>query len=139
MIIGIGVDIIEIERVKKACQKYSFIRKIYTEREIELFGEKYSSLAGNFAVKEAVSKAFGTGVRNFKMTDIEVLRNEFGMPFVILRNGAKKISEEMSVSKIFVSISHNIEFAVGYAVAEGQGFLTNTSEAIFKDKGSDIL
>ena len=58
MIIGIGVDIIEIERVKKACQKYSFIRKIYTEREIELFGEKYSSLAGNFAVKEAVSKAF---------------------------------------------------------------------------------
>ena len=118
MIVGIGVDIIEIERIKKACQKESFIKKIYTEKEIKLFSGKYNSLAGNFAVKEAVSKAFGTGVRNFKMTVIEVLRNEVGMPFVVLRDEAKKISEKMGVSKIFVSISHNVECAVGYAVAE---------------------
>lgn len=119
MIIGIGVDIIEIERIKKACQKEGFIKKIYTEKEIELFLGKYNSLAGNFAVKEAVSKAFGTGVRNFKMTDIEVLRNEFGMPFVVLRDEAKKVSDKAGVSKIFVSISHNVKCAVGYAVAEG--------------------
>ncbi len=118
MIIGVGVDIIEIERIKKACQKNSFVRKIFTEKEIELSGKKFSSLAGNFAVKEAVSKAFGTGVRNFKMTDVEVLRNELGMPFVILHNEAKEISEKMNIDKIFVSISHNTKCAVGYVVAE---------------------
>jgi len=118
MIVGVGVDITEIERIKKACQKSGFIKKIFTEKEIELFRGKYASLAGNFAVKEAVSKAFGTGIRNFKMTDIEVLRNELGMPFIVLYNDAKKISEELKINKIFVSISHNMECAVGYAVAE---------------------
>ena len=119
MIIGIGIDIIEIDRIKKACENEKFLKKIFTKNEIKYCeNTKFNSLAGNFAVKEAVSKAFGTGIRNFNMTDIEVLRDNLGMPYVILHNGAKKISEKKGIKKIFVSISHNKENAIGYAVAE---------------------
>lgn len=124
MIIGIGVDIIEISRIEKACMKDRFLKNIFTEKEIELClcedGKKrVSSLAGNFAVKEAVSKAFGTGVRKFTMRDIEVLRNELDMPYVVLHNGAKAVSDKIHIKKISVSISHNTGCAVGFAVAEG--------------------
>lgn len=117
MIIGVGVDIIEIERIKKACMRENFIKKIFTEKEIELFRGKYNSLAGNFAVKEAVAKSFGTGVRNFNINEIEVLRNEKGMPFVILYGRAELISKNLNIGKIFVSISHDRESAAGYAIA----------------------
>ncbi len=124
MIIGIGVDIIEISRIEKACGRESFFKKIFSENEIKACtknnnNKNFSSLAGNFAVKEAVSKLFGTGVRNFQMRDIEVLRNEIGMPYVVLHNNAKYISEKMNIKNIFVSISHNLDNAVGFAVAEG--------------------
>lgn len=124
MIIGIGVDIVEISRIEKACLKESFLKKIFSEKEIEICSKgkdkkNFSSFAGNFAVKEAVSKLFGTGVRDFRMKDIEVLRNELGMPYVVLYNNAKNISDEMNIKNIFVSISHNLECAVGFAVAEG--------------------
>jgi len=119
MIIGIGVDIIEIDRIKRACKNENFLKKVFTENEINDYKNiKFNSLAGNFAVKEAVSKAFGTGIRSFNMTDIEVLRNNLGMPYVILHNGAKEISEKKGIVKIFVSISHNKESAIGYAIAE---------------------
>ncbi len=119
MIIGVGVDIIEIKRIEKACQKKSFVEKAFSEAERQLYDlEKYNSLAGNFAVKEAVSKAFGTGFRGFKMTDIEVLRNDDGMPYVKLNNQAEEIANKLGITKIFVSISHNRDNAVGYAIAE---------------------
>ena len=73
MIIGIGNDLIEIDRVAKACEKEAFLVRSYTDKEIQCFRDKPSSLAGNFAVKEAVSKCFGTGFRSFGLTDIEVL------------------------------------------------------------------
>lgn len=118
MIVGIGVDIIEIKRIERACQKESFVRKVFSQREIEIcFGRK-NSFAGNFAVKEAVSKVFGSGVRGFSMTDIEVLRDDLGKPYVILSNGAKDLAEKLGIENIFVSISHSVENAVGMAVAE---------------------
>ena len=119
MIIGVGVDIIEIYRIQNACNKKSFLNKIYTQREIDEFDGRFKSLAGNFAVKEAVSKAFGTGIRGFDIKDIEVLRNDAGMPYVILYNNAKAISDKLGVKNIFVSISHNLDNAIGYAIVEG--------------------
>ena len=119
MIIGIGTDIIEVDRIKKAVEKEYFLNKVYTKREVEAFGENYQSLAANYAVKEAVSKAFGTGFRSFSPIDIEVLRDELGKPYVILYNNAKKMSEEQRVSNIYVSISHTQEYAVGYVIFEG--------------------
>ena len=69
MLIGVGCDLIEIERVKKACDKEAFLSRIYTERERRQAKGDPRVLAGTFAVKEAVAKVFGTGFREFMPQD----------------------------------------------------------------------
>ena len=116
MIVGIGTDLIEIARIEKACRKQAFLSRIYTEEECRLAGGSISRLAGNFAVKEAVSKALGTGFREFMPIDIEVLRNELGKPYVNLYGGAAK----RNVGIIHVTITNTKEYAQAFAVAEEQ-------------------
>lgn len=118
MILGIGNDLIEIERIEKACEKQAFLLRCYTENEIELCKGKASMLAGNFAVKEAVAKAFGTGFRGFETRDIEVLRDELGKPFVKLYGGAKKLYEDAEATNIYVSISNTRDYAIAMAIME---------------------
>lgn len=120
MIIGVGTDLIEIERVRKACEKEAFLMRVYTETERRQAGEKASRLAGDFAVKEAVSKVFGTGFRGFYPNDIEVIRDENGKPFVKLHGAAKVISDKMRINKIHVSITNTKTLAMAYAVGEGE-------------------
>lgn len=118
MIVGIGTDLVEIARVEKACEKQAFLSHIYTEEECRQAGKNISRLAGNFAVKEAVAKAFGTGFRTFLPGDIEVLRDESGKPYVNLYGGARKMAESLEVYQIHVSISNTKEYAAAYVVAE---------------------
>ncbi|WP_315118976.1 holo-ACP synthase [uncultured Clostridium sp.] len=122
MIIGIGTDIIEIERIKTAIERNSkFLEKIFTEKEREYFksvGFRINSIAGNFAGKEAVSKALGTGFRNFSMKDIEILRDELGKPIVNLYGNAGKMVIENKNYNLHISISHSRENAIAYAVLE---------------------
>ena len=118
MIVGIGNDFVAVDRVAKACEKEHFLNRTYTAKEIDAFRSKPQSLAGNFAVKEAISKCFGTGFRGFELTDIEVLRDEMGKPYVNLYNGAKDIYEKMKGTSIFVSISNTEEYAMATAVIE---------------------
>lgn len=128
MIIGIGVDIIEIERVRQAIQNNkNFLSKLFTEREIDYFISRNMNsevIAGNFAAKEAVSKALGTGIRGFSFKDIEILRNELGKPEVILHNGANLIGNKLvgnnNSLRIHLSISHNNSNAIAYSVLEGE-------------------
>lgn len=128
MIIGIGVDIIEIERVRQAIQNNkNFLSKLFTEREIDYFISRNMNsevIAGNFAAKEAVSKALGTGIRGFSFKDIEILRNELGKPEVILHSGAKLIGNKLvgnnNSLRIHLSISHNNSNAIAYSVLEGE-------------------
>ncbi|MDK0858104.1 holo-ACP synthase [Clostridium perfringens] len=128
MIIGIGVDIIEIERVRQAIQNNkNFLSKLFTEREIDYFISRNMNsevIAGNFAAKEAVSKALGTGIRGFSFKDIEILRNELGKPEVILHNGANlignKLVENNNSLRVYLSISHNNSSAIAYSVLEGE-------------------
>ena len=84
MLIGVGCDLIEIERVKKACEKEAFLTRIYTERERRQAKGDPRVLAGTFAVKEAVAKVFGTGFRDFMPVHVEVLRDPLGKPYVCL-------------------------------------------------------
>lgn len=118
MIIGIGNDLIAVDRVTKACEKEGFLTRTFTAKEIAAFKDKPQSLAGNFAVKEAVAKAFGTGFRGFELTDIEVLRDDRGKPYVNLFNGAKYMYDRFYGRKIFVSISNTEEFAMAMVVLE---------------------
>jgi len=119
MIIGIGNDMIEIERVRKACSKATFLTRCFTIEEINSFGEKPISLAGNFCVKESVAKAFGTGFRDFSLIDIEVLRDELGKPYVNLYGKAKELAVGLGIKRIHVSICNLKELAEAVVVLEG--------------------
>lgn len=122
MIKGIGTDIVEITRIKKIVDKNSrFLSRNFTKAENDYFNTKkkpYESIAGNFAAKEAISKALGTGFSGFGLLDIEVTRNNKGAPTVTLYNKALDIKKSNNISQILVTISHCEKYAVAFATAE---------------------
>ena len=119
MIIGIGNDLIEKSRVRKACEKDAFLSYVFTENERELILKKPDRAAGNWAVKEAVAKAMGTGFLGFRIRDIEVLRDELGKPYVKLYGKALEKQKALGIERFFVSISDTKEYTSAVAVAEG--------------------
>ncbi|KIR02042.1 Holo-[acyl-carrier protein] synthase [Lachnospiraceae bacterium TWA4] len=118
MIAGIGIDMIEVSRITKACSRRHFLERCYTIREVMLFENDFVRLAGNFAVKEAVAKSLGTGFRGFGLQDIEVLRDEAGAPFVHLYGKARMLMNEKKISKFHVSITNLSEYVTAFVVAE---------------------
>ena len=120
MIIGIGNDIIEIERVEKAISKEGFIAKVYTQREIENIvkrGNRTETYAGIFSAKEAISKAIGTGVREFALTDLEILNDDLGKPYVIVSDKLNKIIKRKKENyQIEIAISHSKKYATAMAI-----------------------
>lgn len=118
MIYGVGTDLIEVERIRKACEKESFCKRVYTEQERELITGNAQKAAGNFAVKEAVVKAFGTGFGKISPVDVEVLREPSGKPYVVLHGPAKEQAETEQITTIHVSISNTKDYATGYVVME---------------------
>jgi len=121
MIIGTGLDLIEVSRVKKAMKTERFLTKNFTQREIELFKERKDNaevVAGNFAAKEAVLKCIGCGIFDMPLIDIEVLRMESGQPYIELHGKAKQIADEKQTDKIHISITHIKEYAAAQAIAE---------------------
>jgi holo-[acyl-carrier protein] synthase len=121
MIKGIGSDMIETERVRKACENERFITRNFTEDEIEMFkskGNKIETIAANFAMKEAIVKALGTGFRGINLIDIEILRNELGKPVVTLNESLLKSMNKYEMTSMHVSCSHVKDYALGYAIAE---------------------
>ena len=126
MIIGVGVDIVEIRRIKEAIERNdNFIEKLFHKEEIEYLksrGMRAEYVAGRFAAKEAVSKALGTGFRGFSFKDIIIDRTTLGKPIVVLKGKAKLTAQKMGDYKIHLSISHGQDNAIAYAVLEGEDF-----------------
>lgn len=121
MIIGVGVDIVQVDRIQKNIEKQKFIDKVYTDKEKEYLTKRkfnHQTAAGLFAAKEAVSKALGTGISGFSITDIEIVKDEFDKPEILLYNNALKISKDKGIDKINISISHEKDYAIAFAVAE---------------------
>lgn len=122
MINGIGVDIIEISRIKRAIERNAnFINKMFSKNEIEYLQSRNmraESVAGRFAAKEAVAKALGTGFRGFDFKDIEIDITTLGKPIVLLKGKAKKMDKRWGKYKIHLSISHSRENAIAYAILE---------------------
>ncbi|HCE31910.1 holo-ACP synthase [Fusobacterium sp.] len=120
MIVGIGNDIIEIERIEKAISKESFKNKIYTQRElknIQKRGNRTETYAGIFSAKEAISKAIGTGVREFSLTDLEILNDDLGKPYVVVSEKLDKILKTKKEDyQIEISISHSRKYATAMAI-----------------------
>ena len=110
----IGIDIIEISRFREMKNLEMFIRRVFTQNEADYFVSKgsaakgfYESIAGHFAAKEAFSKALGSGVRGFSLSDIEVCHDELGKPFI--KFGGMKVNAALSISH-----SNNTAVAVVY-------------------------
>ncbi len=117
-VIEVGVDVVEIGRVRAALERHSmgFRRRVYTELEWEQCGRSYQSLAGRFAAKEAVMKALGIGGMRFR--EIEIRRAPSGKPEVALAGRMESRAKRLGIRRIVVSISHSRDNAVAVAVAE---------------------
>ncbi|MGE4283104.1 MAG: holo-ACP synthase [Clostridia bacterium] len=122
MIIGTGIDIVETERISRAIIRSNhFVNRFFSTNEQLYFQERnnrYEVIAGNFAAKEAFSKALGTGIRNFALKDIEVLRDSLGKPYMNLYNEAQHIVEKIGATRIHISISHCKNYAVAHVILE---------------------
>lgn len=119
-ILDIGIDIVEIGRIKNALDSnVNFLKKSFTDKEIELFSSKEyapQTIAGNFAAKEAISKSLGLGIRGYDLKDMEILRDKLGKPIVKVYNNLEKICIDYGVLEIKVSISHEKDYAIANAM-----------------------
>jgi holo-[acyl-carrier protein] synthase len=117
-VIEVGVDIVEIGRVRSAVERHGngFRRRVYTELEWEQCGRSFPSLAGRFAAKEAVMKALGVGGMRFR--DIEIRRSPSGKPEVELAGRMRARADRLGIRRITVTISHSRDNAVAVAMVE---------------------
>lgn len=121
-IVGTGVDIIEVSRIKQAAKKWSnkFLKRIFTDDELDYASGKsipYQHLAARFAAKEAVLKAIGDStIHRIEWKNVEILNDEHGRPLVNLSGQAKKIKQQKNISDIIISMSHTRTYAVANAI-----------------------
>jgi holo-[acyl-carrier protein] synthase len=121
-VIGVGVDLTEIPRIRAAHQKHgqSFLDKIFTAEEQSFClakADPYPSLAARFAAKEAVSKALGTGFNEkFLLTSCSIKTGSEGEPIVVLDEKAKTLVNEKGATRVLVSLTHTDQLAEAFAV-----------------------
>ena len=125
MIIGIGVDIVDVGRIDGSIARHGehFLQRVFTANEIAYCApmrEPGPHYAARFAAKEAVAKAFGTGIgEKMSFLEIEVCRAESGAPSIVLHGATGDFANECGVSKIHLSLSHTAGCAVAQVVIEG--------------------
>ncbi|TXH69153.1 MAG: holo-ACP synthase [Thiothrix sp.] len=124
-IIGIGTDIVEIERIKRLLDRQSerFIERILHPQELNKFqtiNHKAAWLAKRFATKEAVSKALGTGIgKDASFFEIETSHSELGKPQIHLHGTALAMAERLGVKEIQASLADEREYAVAFVILIG--------------------
>ena len=125
MILGTGIDIIEVARIASSYEKFGerFVNRILLPDEIGYCLSHKSPgpfLAARFAAKEAISKAFGTGVgASLGWQDMEIRRKPSGEPFVVLHGKGKILFESRGAKQLLVSLSHTQYYAAATAMLEG--------------------
>jgi holo-[acyl-carrier protein] synthase len=125
MIVGIGVDIVDISRLERAIGEYGerFINRVFTRREIdycELLFRKGERYATRFAAKEAARKAIGsaTPVRALSWHDVEIISSTEGAPQLQFHGRAAELIKELGVTRAHVSLSHGIDQAIAFVILE---------------------
>jgi holo-[acyl-carrier protein] synthase len=119
MICGTGIDIIEISRIEKMLSRHTVLSRVYGAQELEFLCKKGSaqSYAANYCAKEAFAKALGTGVRGFRLSEVQLLRDESGKPFFKLSGDAEKIASREGLI-CHISVTHSGTLAAAFAVVE---------------------
>lgn len=123
MIIGVGIDIVEIQRIKAAISREAFIKRVFTTAEAGYCRERgvqqAASFAARFAAKEAVAKALGSGFAGGNIRDIEVVMGTGGKPEIMLHGSFHTLAANLGVTAIHISLTHAQEYAAAQAVLEG--------------------
>jgi len=125
MILGTGVDLAEVDRIRAAITRYGarFVERIYTPREIayvERRANPFERYAGRFAAKEAGMKAIGTGwKRGVRWQDFEVVNLPSGRPTLKLHGEAARIAGQLGVKVISLSITHTADLGMAHVILEG--------------------
>ncbi len=125
MILGLGIDIIEVERIRSSHERFGerFLTRILHPDEIKYclsYKEPSAYIAARFAAKEAISKAFGTGIgEELGWHDMEIARKENGEPQVILHEGGQKLLQSRGAKRVLISLSHAQAYAAAVAILEG--------------------
>jgi holo-[acyl-carrier protein] synthase len=116
--IAVGIDMIEVDRVRKVCERHGerFLTRVFTLNEIQQCRGKIARLAGRFAAKEAISKALGTGMHGVKWREMEIVQLRSGRPSVRLHGAAKLRAEQLGLSAFDVSIADLAQLSIAVAV-----------------------
>jgi holo-[acyl-carrier protein] synthase len=122
--LSVGVDIIELDRIRRAVERYDqrFLVRIYTPQEIARYRNRLPELAARFAAKEAVSKALGVGLNHMSRHgigwhEVEVLPDALGKPLVHLSGRAQELAGTQGLVEWAISLSHGRDYAVAFVVA----------------------
>lgn len=121
--LSVGVDLVEINRIEKSLKNPRFCKRVLGENEylqLMMRGFPVQSVAASFCAKEAFSKAMGTGVRGFELSEVELLREENGRPYLKLSGSAERMAKERRL-EFAVSVTHTKEYAQAVVVAEQRG------------------
>ena len=124
MIFGIGTDIVEVERIKNLSSISKFAKKILSQKELNTFNslnkdQKVYFLSKQFAAKEAVSKALGTGIgHEASLNNIEILRDEKGKPFFNAINELSLLISDLGITKTHVSLADESNYAIAMVILE---------------------
>ncbi|GAB4248369.1 MAG: holo-[acyl-carrier-protein] synthase [Acidobacteriota bacterium] len=125
MVIGIGIDIVEVERIRQALQDgEALARRVFTERELTYCRERknqFQHFAGRFAAKEAAMKALGTGWQEgIRWRDVEVIPGDLGQPELVFHGKAEELFTAKGGRRSHVTITHASAYAVAAVVLEGE-------------------
>ena len=124
-ILGLGIDLVDCDRIENSIERFGdrFLHRVFTAGEIAYSQSmKFPArhLAARFAAKEALSKAFGTGIgKAMGWRDLDVQKRESGEPFVVLSGGAEKMAQERGVEKVWISLSHTEAVGMATIILEG--------------------
>ena len=124
MIFGIGTDIVEVERIKNLSSISTFAKKILSQKELNTFNslnkdQKVYFLSKQFAAKEAISKALGTGIgHEASLNNIEILRDEKGKPFFNAINELSLLISDLGITKTHVSLADESNYAIAMVILE---------------------
>lgn len=121
--LAVGTDIIEIARIQRSLNDFGerFLKRVYTERERDWYGDRVDELAARFAAKEATSKALGTGIVGIRWQEMEVLPNRRGKPVLILHGRAAERARKLGLTEFSISLTHSRTDAMAFVMASGAG------------------
>ena len=121
MIVGIGVDAVEIDRFRRSLERTPSMKtRLFTQEELEYVephDDPSASLAARFAAREAVMKAMGVGLGAFEFHDVWVQRADSGRPTLVVTGRAEQIANELGVTDWHLSITHTDTTAIAYVIA----------------------